>query len=176
MFNLEYFTFPSSIVWIGIKSQPLHLSWFITKTCYICSLPWERIPFLVVKKTCLKEYWTSILFGTYWMFLMLHLNFHRFVRRGFKECSMESLPAERRKRIDLSRGSKYYIKRLQPAEIGHMAANNFAMKWFVEANNIAIELLHMRFIYIITSAAVVHCRVVYGIKSSEKSITKTFLE
>ncbi|KAF0900637.1 hypothetical protein E2562_033520 [Oryza meyeriana var. granulata] len=51
-----------------------------------------------------------------------------FVRRGFKECSIESLPAERRKRIDLSRGSKYYIKRLQAAEIGQTAVNNFAVR------------------------------------------------
>lgn len=51
-----------------------------------------------------------------------------FVRRGFKECSIESLPAQRRKRIDLSRGSKYYIKRLRAAEIGQMAVNNFAVR------------------------------------------------
>ncbi|KAG8097498.1 hypothetical protein GUJ93_ZPchr0013g37485 [Zizania palustris] len=51
-----------------------------------------------------------------------------FVRRGFKECSIESLPAPRRKRIDLSRGSKYYTKRLQAAEIGERAVNNFAVR------------------------------------------------
>ncbi|XP_066390114.1 probable amino-acid acetyltransferase NAGS2, chloroplastic isoform X2 [Miscanthus floridulus] len=51
-----------------------------------------------------------------------------FVRRGFKECSIESLPLVRRKRIDLSRGSKYYMKRLQAAEIGLMAVNGFAMR------------------------------------------------
>ncbi|KAL6658031.1 hypothetical protein ACP70R_004278 [Stipagrostis hirtigluma subsp. patula] len=51
-----------------------------------------------------------------------------FVRRGFKECSIEFLPVVRRKRIDLSRGSKYYMKRLQLAEIGNLAVNNFAMR------------------------------------------------
>ncbi|XP_020086164.1 probable amino-acid acetyltransferase NAGS1, chloroplastic isoform X1 [Ananas comosus] len=37
-----------------------------------------------------------------------------FVRRGFTECSIDSIPEERRKRINLSRGSKYYMKRLHP--------------------------------------------------------------
>lgn len=35
-----------------------------------------------------------------------------FVRRGFSECPVESIPEERRKRINLSRGSKYYMKKL----------------------------------------------------------------
>uniref|UniRef100_A0A0D9VVN1 amino-acid N-acetyltransferase n=1 Tax=Leersia perrieri TaxID=77586 RepID=A0A0D9VVN1_9ORYZ len=51
-----------------------------------------------------------------------------FVRRGFKECSIESLPAQRTIRIDLSRGSKYYIKQLQAAQIGQMPVNNFAIR------------------------------------------------
>ncbi|CAA6653561.1 unnamed protein product [Spirodela intermedia] len=37
-----------------------------------------------------------------------------FVRRGFSECSIDSLPEERRNKINISRGSKYYIKTLQP--------------------------------------------------------------
>ncbi|XP_072985568.1 probable amino-acid acetyltransferase NAGS1, chloroplastic [Typha latifolia] len=37
-----------------------------------------------------------------------------FVRRGFSECSINSIPEVRRKRINLSRGSKYYMKKLQP--------------------------------------------------------------
>ncbi|XP_020097803.1 probable amino-acid acetyltransferase NAGS1, chloroplastic isoform X3 [Ananas comosus] len=50
-----------------------------------------------------------------------------FVRRGFSECSIESIPAERRKRINLSRGSKYYLKKLQP-ERGGIAANDFVLR------------------------------------------------
>ena len=43
----------------------------------------------------------------------LLMMYDRFARRGFTECTIESIPSERRKRIDLSRGSKYYIKELQ---------------------------------------------------------------
>ncbi|KAL2928130.1 putative amino-acid acetyltransferase NAGS2 chloroplastic [Bienertia sinuspersici] len=49
------------------------------------------------------------------------LGFHpkeRFVRRGFSECSIDYLPEERRKRIDLSRNSKYYMKKLVPDRSG----------------------------------------------------------
>ncbi|KAH0450968.1 hypothetical protein IEQ34_021660 [Dendrobium chrysotoxum] len=49
----------------------------------------------------------------------------RFVRRGFYECSVEAIPEERRKRIDFSRGSKYYMKKLQ-AEMGGITMNHFA--------------------------------------------------
>ncbi|KAL4181784.1 hypothetical protein AMTRI_Chr12g272780 [Amborella trichopoda] len=41
-----------------------------------------------------------------------------FVRRGFSECPIESIPEERRKRINLSRRSKYYMKKLQPERGG----------------------------------------------------------
>lgn len=41
-----------------------------------------------------------------------------FVRRGFSECSIESIPPERRRRINLSRGSKYYMKKLQVQQGG----------------------------------------------------------
>ncbi|GFY81069.1 N-acetyl-l-glutamate synthase 1 [Actinidia rufa] len=40
--------------------------------------------------------------------------FDRFVRRGFSECSFKSIPEAKRKTINLSRGSKYYMKKLQP--------------------------------------------------------------
>ncbi|RWR82920.1 putative amino-acid acetyltransferase NAGS1, chloroplastic [Cinnamomum micranthum f. kanehirae] len=36
-----------------------------------------------------------------------------FVRRGFSECTIESIPEARRKKINISRGSKYYMKKLQ---------------------------------------------------------------
>ncbi|KAL5729649.1 amino-acid N-acetyltransferase [Ranunculus cassubicifolius] len=41
-----------------------------------------------------------------------------FVRRGFVECSWESIPEEKRKKINLSRRSKYYMKTLQPDRSG----------------------------------------------------------
>ncbi|AQL10383.1 uncharacterized protein [Zea mays] len=62
------------------------------------------------------------------LFLLTTRTADWFVRRGFKECSFDSLPLVRRKRIDLSRGSKYYMKWLQAAEVGHMAADGFAMR------------------------------------------------
>lgn len=43
---------------------------------------------------------------------------NRFERRGFSECSMESLPEEKRKKINRSRGSKCYMKTLQPEQGG----------------------------------------------------------
>ncbi|KAG5527114.1 hypothetical protein RHGRI_028135 [Rhododendron griersonianum] len=41
-------------------------------------------------------------------------NSNLFVRRGFSECSIECIPEEKRKKINRSRGSKYYMKKLQP--------------------------------------------------------------
>ncbi|ONK76848.1 uncharacterized protein A4U43_C02F450 [Asparagus officinalis] len=46
-----------------------------------------------------------------------------FVRRGFSSCLLESIPEDRRKRINLSRGSKYYMKKLQPA-VGGISVNS----------------------------------------------------
>jgi hypothetical protein len=58
----------------------------------------------------------------------LFLKWRRFVRRGFSACSIESIPEQRRKRINLSRGSKYYIKELQPKHAG-VTVNNFVGRW-----------------------------------------------
>ncbi|XP_049932697.1 probable amino-acid acetyltransferase NAGS1, chloroplastic isoform X1 [Nymphaea colorata] len=41
-----------------------------------------------------------------------------FVRRGFTPCSLEFIPEAKRKKINLSRGSKYYMKNLQPEYSG----------------------------------------------------------
>ncbi|KAG6767777.1 hypothetical protein POTOM_026663 [Populus tomentosa] len=41
-----------------------------------------------------------------------------FNRRGFSECSIELIPEERRKKINLSRNSKYYTKKLLPDTSG----------------------------------------------------------
>ncbi|CAA7387833.1 unnamed protein product [Spirodela intermedia] len=50
-----------------------------------------------------------------------------FVRRGFSECSIDSLPEERRNKINISRGSKYYIKTLQP-EAGGITVDMIASR------------------------------------------------
>jgi hypothetical protein len=60
--------------------------------------------------------------------LCLILKRCRFVRRGFSECSIDSIPEQRRKRINLSRGSKYYIKQLQPKHAS-VTTNNFIIRW-----------------------------------------------
>ncbi|PWA78447.1 N-acetyl-l-glutamate synthase 1 [Artemisia annua] len=49
-----------------------------------------------------------------------------FVRRGYSECSIESIPDERRKRINRSRGSKCYMKQLLPDTSGIRVNNSFA--------------------------------------------------
>ncbi|XP_022962975.1 probable amino-acid acetyltransferase NAGS2, chloroplastic isoform X1 [Cucurbita moschata] len=48
------------------------------------------------------------------LFLLTTRTADWFVRRGFSECSFESIPENRRKRINLSRKSKYYMKKLLP--------------------------------------------------------------
>ncbi|KAF8668584.1 hypothetical protein HU200_051756 [Digitaria exilis] len=61
------------------------------------------------------------------LFLLTTRTADWFVRRGFSECSIESIPEQRRKRINLSRGSKYYIKQLQPKHAG-VITNNFVIR------------------------------------------------
>ncbi|THG15286.1 hypothetical protein TEA_013372 [Camellia sinensis var. sinensis] len=48
------------------------------------------------------------------LFLLTTRTADWFVRRGFSECSIKSIPEERRRKINLSRGSKYYMKKVQP--------------------------------------------------------------
>ncbi|KAK2965537.1 hypothetical protein RJ640_030585 [Escallonia rubra] len=52
--------------------------------------------------------------GLQQLFLLTTRTADWFVRRGFSECSIESIPDERRKKINLSRRSKYYMKKLLP--------------------------------------------------------------
>ncbi|KAF9621160.1 hypothetical protein IFM89_016654 [Coptis chinensis] len=52
------------------------------------------------------------------LFLLTTRTADWFVRRGFSECSIESIPETRRKRINLSRRSKYYMKVLPPDRSG----------------------------------------------------------
>ncbi|KAG9440563.1 hypothetical protein H6P81_020728 [Aristolochia fimbriata] len=51
------------------------------------------------------------------LFLLTTRTADWFVRRGFIACSIEAIPEARRKKINLSRGSKYYMKKLLP-ELG----------------------------------------------------------
>ncbi|KAK8935622.1 hypothetical protein KSP39_PZI013446 [Platanthera zijinensis] len=61
------------------------------------------------------------------LFLLTTRTADWFVRRGFSACPFESIPAERRKNINLSRGSKYYMKHLQP-DAGGVPINSSAHK------------------------------------------------
>ncbi|CAL9228395.1 unnamed protein product [Arabidopsis halleri] len=52
------------------------------------------------------------------LFLLTTRTADWFVRRGFQECSIEIIPESRRQRINLSRKSKYYTKKLLPDRSG----------------------------------------------------------
>ncbi|XP_061949725.1 probable amino-acid acetyltransferase NAGS2, chloroplastic isoform X2 [Populus nigra] len=52
------------------------------------------------------------------LFLLTTRTADWFNRRGFSECSIQSIPEERRKKINLSRNSKYYTKKLLPDTSG----------------------------------------------------------
>ncbi|KAH6759876.1 N-acetyl-l-glutamate synthase 1 [Perilla frutescens var. frutescens] len=56
--------------------------------------------------------------GLQMLFLLTTRTADWFVRRGFCECSIEYIPEERRRRINVSRRSKYYIKKLVPDRSG----------------------------------------------------------
>ncbi|GFP78893.1 probable amino-acid acetyltransferase nags2 chloroplastic [Phtheirospermum japonicum] len=64
--------------------------------------------------------------GLQMLFLLTTRTADWFVRRGFSECSIESIPEERRKKINISRRSKYYMKRLLPDRSGIRLDNAFA--------------------------------------------------
>lgn len=52
------------------------------------------------------------------LFLLTTRTADWFVRRGFQECTIDMIPEERRKKINLSRRSKYYMKKLLPDKSG----------------------------------------------------------
>ncbi|KAF7828613.1 putative amino-acid acetyltransferase NAGS2, chloroplastic isoform X1 [Senna tora] len=56
--------------------------------------------------------------GLNMLFLLTTRTADWFVRRGFSECSIDYLPKKRREKINLSRNSKYYMKRLLPDRSG----------------------------------------------------------
>ncbi|XP_042441828.1 probable amino-acid acetyltransferase NAGS1, chloroplastic [Zingiber officinale] len=68
----------------------------------------------------------ALLLGLKRLFLLTTRAADWFVRRGFTECPIDSIPAERRKRVDLSLESKYYTKELQMEE-GGITISKFAL-------------------------------------------------
>ncbi|XWS41758.1 hypothetical protein CRYUN_Cryun17cG0111000 [Craigia yunnanensis] len=59
------------------------------------------------------------------LFLLTTRTADWFVRRGFRECSVDMIPDERREKINLSRKSKYYMKKLLPDRSGITADRAF---------------------------------------------------
>ncbi|KAM2622391.1 hypothetical protein TB2_027017 [Malus domestica] len=59
------------------------------------------------------------------LFLLTTRTADWFVRRGFSQCSIESIPGRRRTKINLSRKSKYYIKQLLPDASGITVNKDF---------------------------------------------------
>ncbi|XP_022739447.1 probable amino-acid acetyltransferase NAGS1, chloroplastic isoform X2 [Durio zibethinus] len=59
------------------------------------------------------------------LFLLTTRTADWFVRRGFRECTIDMIPDERRKSINLSRKSKYYMKKLLPDRSGITADRTF---------------------------------------------------
>nr|GMC66285.1 probable amino-acid acetyltransferase NAGS1, chloroplastic [Ipomoea batatas] len=63
--------------------------------------------------------------GLEMLFLLTTRTADWFIRRGFSECSIDNIPEERRKKINLSRRSKYYMKKLLPDRSGIRLDNAF---------------------------------------------------
>ncbi|KAI6699378.1 hypothetical protein NL676_013702 [Syzygium grande] len=61
--------------------------------------------------------------GLEMLFLLTTRTADWFVRRGFLQCSIDLIPEKRRKRINLSRNSKYYMKKLSPNTSGITVLN-----------------------------------------------------
>ncbi|KAK8716609.1 hypothetical protein V6N13_043914 [Hibiscus sabdariffa] len=59
------------------------------------------------------------------LFLLTTRTADWFVRRGFRECTIDMIPEDRRKKINLSRNSKYYMKKLIPDRSGITAGRAF---------------------------------------------------
>ncbi|KAI4315081.1 hypothetical protein L6164_027927 [Bauhinia variegata] len=64
--------------------------------------------------------------GLNMLFLLTTRTADWFVRRGFSECSIDLIPEKRRKKINLSRNSKYYMKKLLPNTSGITVGRKFA--------------------------------------------------
>ncbi|KAL2962632.1 hypothetical protein AAZX31_17G155200 [Glycine max] len=59
------------------------------------------------------------------LFLLTTRTADWFVRRGFSECSIDYIPEKKRKTINLSRKSKYYMKKLLPNKSGITVSSRF---------------------------------------------------
>ncbi|XP_020235032.1 probable amino-acid acetyltransferase NAGS2, chloroplastic [Cajanus cajan] len=59
------------------------------------------------------------------LFLLTTRTADWFVRRGFSKCSIDSIPEKKRKTINLSRKSKYYMKKLLPNKSGITVGSKF---------------------------------------------------
>ncbi|KAL2322850.1 hypothetical protein Fmac_027229 [Flemingia macrophylla] len=59
------------------------------------------------------------------LFLLTTRTADWFVRRGFSECSIDSIPEKKRKTINLARKSKYYMKKLLPNKSGITVGSKF---------------------------------------------------
>ncbi|XP_019424585.1 PREDICTED: probable amino-acid acetyltransferase NAGS2, chloroplastic isoform X1 [Lupinus angustifolius] len=66
--------------------------------------------------------------GLNMLFLLTTRTADWFVRRGFSECSIDCIPEKRRKMINLSRNSKYYMKKLLPNRSGIIVGRKYATK------------------------------------------------
>lgn len=74
--------------------------------------------------------------GLEMLFLLTTRTADWFVRRGFEECSIEMIPEARRERINLSRRSKYYMKKLLPDRSGISVVRTFQYgSWNLERSS-----------------------------------------
>lgn len=74
---------------------------------------------------------TSVLtnFTPFLILLLIELaldDMHRFVQRGFSKCAADAIPERRRARINLARGSKYYLKYLHDSS-PHLVGSTFGL-------------------------------------------------
>ncbi|KAI4327338.1 hypothetical protein L6164_019811 [Bauhinia variegata] len=66
--------------------------------------------------------------GLNMLFLLTTRTADWFVRRGFSECSIDLIPEKKRKNINMSRNSKYYMKKLPPNTSGITVHRKFASR------------------------------------------------
>ncbi|KAL9258579.1 putative amino-acid acetyltransferase NAGS1, chloroplastic [Drosera capensis] len=99
---------------------------FVLVCCYYFPLKWsfkleerkKRLPdiFRLMLADYLEKKASSL--GLDMLFLLTTRTADWFVRRGFSNCSIDCIPDGRRKKINLSRKSKYYMKMLSPDRSG----------------------------------------------------------
>jgi amino-acid N-acetyltransferase len=60
------------------------------------------------------------------LFLLTTRTADWFVQRGFSKCAADAIPERRRARINLARGSKYYLKYLNDSS-PHLVGSTFSL-------------------------------------------------